>query len=169
MKDRSCKSSATTAITSWGHTDSFITILVSKSGLDKSLRKGGAGPHNWGSLEEQTHPYIHHNLDTAKLPPQNQDFKGDDVDFDNDDEAQEDQLAASPSTAAALHANAPGGAEQDKTPEVPNGGMQRRMSNMTEEEKEKARAWRHGALSRDSGEFGRLTKTQSLGSNFASW
>jgi hypothetical protein len=132
---------------------------LSKSGLDKSLRKGGAGPHNWGSLEEQTHPYIHHNLDTAKLPPQNQDFKGDDVDFDNDDEAQEDQLAASPSTAAALHANAPGGAEQDKTPEVPNGGMQRRMSNMTEEEKEKARAWRHGALSRDSVDLAAIART----------
>lgn len=122
---------------------------MSKTGLDKSLRKNGAGPHNWGSLSEQTHPYIHHNLDTAKLPPQNQDFKGDDVDFDNDEDAQEDQLGASPTTAAALHANAAG--EQGKA-DAPNGPMQRRMSNMTEEEKEKARAWRHGALNRDTGE-----------------
>lgn len=131
--------------------DRDTSSLVSKTGLDKSLRKNGAGPHNWGSLTEQTHPYIHHNLDTAKLPPQNQDFKGDDVDFDDDDAAPEDQLAASPGTAAALHANAAG--EQSKAVEAPNGGMQRRMSSMTEEEKEKARAWRHGALNRDTGEF----------------
>jgi hypothetical protein len=25
----------------------------SKSGLDKSLRKGGAGPHNWGSIDNE--------------------------------------------------------------------------------------------------------------------
>ncbi|KAI5453769.1 hypothetical protein NCC49_005582 [Naganishia albida] len=129
---------------------------LSKTGLDKSLRKNGAGPHNWGSLSEQTHPYIHHNLDTAKLPPQNQDFKGDDVDFDDDEDAQEDQLGASPTTAAALHANAAG--EQGKA-DAPNGPMQRRMSNMTEEEKEKARAWRHGALNRDTVDLASIART----------
>jgi hypothetical protein len=122
---------------------------VSKSGLDKSLRKNGAGPHNWGSLEEQTHPYIHHNLDNAKLPPQNQNFKGEeeDIDLGNDDDEQGDQLATSPSAAAAI--NVDDGAEQAEK-NVPNGGMQRRMSNMTDEEREKAKAWRHGAMNRDS-------------------
>lgn len=134
---------------------------VSKSGLDKSLRKGGAGPHNWGSLEEQTHPYIHHNLDNAKLPPQNENYKGDeeDVDLDNFDDAQDDQLATSPSTDAAI--NVDGGEQAEKS--TPNGGMQRRMSNMTDEEREKAKAWRHGALNRDSSEYpSPTTQTCSL-------
>ena len=133
---------------------SFRLLPVSKSGLDKSMPKNGAGPHNWGSYSELTHPYIHHNLETAKLPPQSQDFRGaDDIDLDNvdDDETQETEMAASPSTAAALHADAP--AEQDKTDEAPAGGKQRRMSSMTEEEREKARAWRHGAMNRDKGQY----------------
>ncbi|KAJ9103934.1 hypothetical protein QFC21_002397 [Naganishia friedmannii] len=131
---------------------------VSKSGLDKSLRKNGAGPHNWGSFEEQTHPYIHHNLDNAKLPLQNQNFRGDeeDIDLDNADDAQNDQMATSPSTAAAI--NVDGGGEQAEKG-VPNGGMQRRMSNMTDEEREKAKAWRHGAMNRDSLDLASIART----------
>lgn len=124
---------------------------VSKSGLDKSLPKRGAGPHNWGSINEMTHPYIHHNLDSAKLPPQSQDFKGDnDVDLDNVDDDDVQEMAASPSTTAALHANG-GAQEQDKPEEESAGAKQRRMSSMSEEEKEKARAWRHGAMNREKG------------------
>lgn len=135
-----------------------LLLSVSKSGLDKSLPKNGAGPHNWGSITELTHPYIHHNLDTAKLPPQSQDFKGaDDIDLDNvddDGDVQETEMAASPSTAAALHANGGGDLpKQDKAEEAPAGGKQRRMSSMTDEEREKARAWRHGAMNRDKGQF----------------
>ncbi|GHJ84004.1 hypothetical protein NliqN6_0406 [Naganishia liquefaciens] len=133
---------------------------LSKSGLDKSMPKNGAGPHNWGSYSELTHPYIHHNLETAKLPPQSQDFRGaDDIDLDNvdDDETPETEMAASPSTAAALHADAP--AEQDKTDEAPAGGKQRRMSSMTEEEREKARAWRHGAMNRDKVDLASIART----------
>jgi hypothetical protein len=56
-----------------------------------------------------------------------------------------------------LHAN--GGNEQEKTEEAPNPGMQRRMSSMTEEEKEKARAWRQGALNRDSVDLAAIART----------
>jgi hypothetical protein len=99
-----------------------------------------------------THPYIHHNLDSAKLPPQSQDFKGgDDIDLDNVDDDDVQEMAASPSTAAALHAN---GAPQDQEnkEEESAGAKQRRMSSMSEEEKEKARAWRHGAMNREKGQ-----------------
>ncbi|KAJ9091040.1 hypothetical protein QFC19_009277 [Naganishia cerealis] len=130
-----------------------------ESGLDKSLPKNGAGPHNWGSLAEQTHPYIHHNLDNAKLSPQNQNYKGaeGDIDLETDEDAQDDQLAASPSTAATLHAH--GGNEQQESNATPNGGAQRRMSNMTEEEREKAREWRHGAMNRDSIDLAAIART----------
>ncbi|KAJ9120135.1 hypothetical protein QFC22_003033 [Naganishia vaughanmartiniae] len=131
---------------------------LSKSGLDKSLRKNGAGAHNWGSFEEQAHPYVHHTFDDAKLPPPSQPSKvgEEDVDLGNDGAAQDDQLAASPSAAAAI--NIDGGGEQAEKG-VPNGGMQRRMSNMTDEEREKAKAWRHGALNRDSLDLASIART----------
>ena len=40
----------------------------SKSGLDKSLRKGGAGTHNWGSIDDER------ELEYAALDDERQDL-----------------------------------------------------------------------------------------------
>ena len=36
-----------------GHSLIFLSRSESKSGMDKSLRKSGGGPHNWGSLKDE--------------------------------------------------------------------------------------------------------------------
>jgi len=51
----------------------------SKSGLDKSLRKGGAGTHNWGSLADEQ------GLESAAL---------DDEELEFDDDASSDSLSS---------------------------------------------------------------------------
>jgi len=125
---------------------------VSKTGLDKALKKGGAGPHNWGN------PL---------------DYQGEAT--DNGDDLLADPLAETEnktsSDVPAESNNAPTG-EMDQPsnngPETspvvqtkPMAMQDGRKMSMTEEEREKARMFRKGAMENDHVDLTSIARTSA--------
>ncbi|KAG8933106.1 hypothetical protein FRC01_011021 [Tulasnella sp. 417] len=113
---------------------------VSKTGMDRSLRKSGGGAHNWGSP-----------LDVY-----------DDADL-YDEGFDEEELTA-PTTNANVQPAAPEASPKDRRRSSVSASSTEEHAGVNNEEKEKALAFRKRALSKGDIDLGSIARTSSAAS-----
>ncbi|KIJ64697.1 hypothetical protein HYDPIDRAFT_175275 [Hydnomerulius pinastri MD-312] len=114
----------------------------SKSGLDKSLRKGGGGHHNWGSLADEGY------LEAAAMEDEEKDLA----------EAQ-GKKDGTPNISDIIDFSRGSFPDSVEKPEKPV--MERRSNSVTEEERQSARKFRKNALKGQDIDLSAIARTSS--------
>lgn len=118
---------------------------VSRSGLDKSVPKKGAGVGNWGSVSQETERYIHNPDLMNQLDEDERALTADDREMEEMDRYQDEMQDIN-----GLVEELPSKPKDHQTAVKP--AQQRRTSSMSDEERDAAAAFRKGAMGRQGGE-----------------
>jgi len=119
----------------------------SKSGMDKSMRKGGAGTHNWGSLADEV-DLVSAAYEDA-LEERGLDAPGDKAKVVNGAAT----VNGTPESAAA------GGSAGEARPAAPERSTS--ANSVTEEDRESAREYRRGALKNGAVDLKSIARTSA--------
>ncbi|TFK32281.1 hypothetical protein BDQ12DRAFT_692776 [Crucibulum laeve] len=112
---------------------------TSRSGLDTSIRKQGAGQHNWGSIADE------HVLETSAM----------------NDELQEERSVGAPSLSAAVQDSPMTTTATVAGMDMPEGMKRTNSGGLTEEELQKARKFRKGAFKKNEIDLSAIARTSA--------